>query len=184
MMSIKARGGVCVVQAPETARARDMPRHVLDHVSVDHIIEPRELAPLLAELASSPAGPEAQPSEFVSQLEGHKAGVPAELVCPSCQGVLTEAQGVFGHFRCHVGHAFTLESLMREQSESIERALWAAVRALEESAALSRRLSATQPGDLRRRFAEKASTQAQQADLIRQILLYGASLSVADPVKG
>jgi two-component system chemotaxis response regulator CheB len=58
------------------------------------------------------------------------------------------------------------------------------VRALEESAALSRRLSATQPGDLRRRFAEKASTQAQQADLIRQILLYGASLSVADPVKG
>jgi two-component system chemotaxis response regulator CheB len=80
--------------------------------------------------------------------------------CPICQGVLSEAQpGVFQHFRCHVGHAFSLESLVREQSEEMERALWAAARSLEESAALSRRLSASEKGELRRRFAEKAKTQ-------------------------
>jgi two-component system chemotaxis response regulator CheB len=184
MMSIKARGGVSVVQAPETALARDMPQAVLKRVLVDHVIDPRELAALLAELARSPATPETSPGDFVSQIEGQKTGIPAELVCPLCQGVLTEAQpGMFEHFRCHVGHAFTLESLVREQGESMERALWAAIRALEESAALSRRLSAIETGDLRQRFAEKASTQTRHAELIRQTVLHAPMLSRADGIK-
>lgn len=184
MMSIKARGGVSVVQAPETALERAMPQAVLQRVLVDHVIDPRELAALLAELARSPAGPEAPTGDLVNQIEGQKAGAPAELVCPLCQGVLTEAQsGRFEHFRCHVGHTFTLESLVREQGESMERALWAAVRALEESAALSRRLSVIESGDLRYRFAEKASTQMQEAELIRQTILHGAMLSRGDGLK-
>jgi two-component system chemotaxis response regulator CheB len=101
MMSIKACGGISVVQDPDTALVPEMPKSVIARVPVDHV----------------------------------------ELVCPICQGVLTEAQpGVFQHFRCHVGHAFSLDSLIREQSEEMERALWAAVRSLEEGAALSRRL--------------------------------------------
>jgi two-component system chemotaxis response regulator CheB len=181
MMSIKARGGVSVVQSPESASAPDMPRNVLESVAVDHVVHPRELPDLLVRLASEPAGPAVQPEQFVDQLEGALPGVPAAVVCPICQGVLTEAQpGVFEHFRCHVGHAFSMESLLREQSESLERALWAAVRALEESAALSLRLSASEQSELRHRFREKASTQAEQAELIRQILLHGAMLSVQD----
>ena len=58
----------------------------------------------------------------------------------------------------------------------MERALCAAVRGLEESAALSRRLSLSEKGELKHRFAEKAATHAQQAGLIREILLRGASM--------
>jgi two-component system chemotaxis response regulator CheB len=95
--------------------------------------------------------------------------------------VLTEAQtGVFEHFRCHVGHAFSLDSLVREQGEEMERALWAAVRSLEEGAALSKRLAAKEGSDLGRRFFEKERTQTDQAELIRQIILHGALLSRAD----
>src|SRR5438067_9132194 len=36
MMSIKARGGLAVVQDPETATAPDMPTSVIDKVPVDH----------------------------------------------------------------------------------------------------------------------------------------------------
>ena len=79
-----------------------------------------------------------------------------------------------------MGHAFSLESLVLAQSEEMEKALWAAVRSLEEGAALSRRLSSSESHDLRQRFAEKAKTQLNQAELIRQILLHGARLSRSD----
>lgn len=181
MMSIKARGGVSVVQSPESAIAPEMPTSVLQRVPVDHIVHPRELGSLLARLASESAGPERQPDGVVGQLEGAVPGAPTPVVCPICQGVLTEAHaGAFEHFRCHVGHAFSMESLVREQSESLERALWAAVRALEESSGLSRRLALRERGDLSVRFNEKAQTQMQQADLIRQILLQGGTLAPLD----
>jgi two-component system chemotaxis response regulator CheB len=185
MMSIKARGGVSVVQAPETAVAPDMPRSVLARVPVDHVVEPPELAGLLARLATMKAGEETRPDSYIRQLEGEELGTPAELVCPVCQGVLTEAQpGVFEHFRCHVGHAFSLDSLVREQGDEMERALWAAVRSLEEGAALSKRLASSEKGrEMRSRFLEKERTQNQQAELIRQILLHGAMLSRADAAK-
>jgi two-component system chemotaxis response regulator CheB len=182
MMSIKARGGVSVVQEPETASAPDMPRSVLARVSVDHVVEPSQLPGLLSRLAATPAGPKTVPDDFVAQVEGTARGARAELVCPLCQGVLTEAEpSAFAHFRCHVGHTFSLDSLVREQGEEMERALWAAVRSLEEGAALSHRLASRENGgDLRRRFAEKEHTQTDQADLIRQILLHGARLAKTD----
>jgi two-component system chemotaxis response regulator CheB len=182
MMSIKARGGLCVVQDPITAPVAEMPRSVLDRVPVDHVVPPKELPRLLARLAETPAGTATEPGLSVQQLEGKELGARAELACPLCQGVLTESQsGIFHHFRCHVGHAFSLESLVREQSEEMERALWAAVRSLEESAALSRRLSAIEKNPtLRERFAERTRTQTEQAELIRQILLHGVMLSKKD----
>jgi two-component system, chemotaxis family, protein-glutamate methylesterase/glutaminase len=181
MASIKARGGVSVVQAPETSAFDSMPRSVLEKVAVDHVVRPADLAPLLVELAHVPAGQLLEPTAFVRQLEGEELGNRVELVCPLCQGALTEAQpGVFQHFRCHVGHAFSLESLVREQGEEMERTLWAAVRSLEEGAALSRRLAVHAEGELERRFVEKSATQTQQAELIKQILLHGALLSRED----
>ena len=181
MISIKARGGLSVVQNPASAFAPDMPRNVLSRMAVDRIVEPDELADVLTELALSPPVEKRAIDEAVRKIEGREPGKRAELVCPICQGVLTESEkGTFHHFRCHVGHAFTLDSLVTEQSEEVERALWAAVRSLEESAALSGRLATMASGDLRRRFAEKAKTQCVQADLIRQILVRGEAAFSAD----
>jgi two-component system chemotaxis response regulator CheB len=181
MMSIKARGGISVVQSPSSARAADMPRSVIENVQVDHVVEPAGLADLLARLCAEPVGDAMEPDEFINQLEGAEPGAPVELVCPSCQGVLQEARrGSFVRFRCHTGHAFSLESLVREQSEELERALYAAARALEESSALSVRVSKSQSGDMQERFAEKATSQQRDAQVIRQILQHGSRLSRSD----
>lgn len=181
MMSIKARGGIAVVQDPESATAPDMPRNVLRSMKVDHVVHPLELPGLLTKLVATPSGPTLEPSSLVQQLDGKALGTPAEIVCPICEGVMTETQpGVFQHFRCHVGHAFTLSALVHEQTEEMERVLWAAIRALEESAALSRRLSLMERGELATRFAEKAVTQMQQADYIRQLVMHGVMLSPQD----
>lgn len=94
MMSVKARGGIAVVQSP-----------------------------VLVKLVSTPPGPSRDIPEDVAKLEGNGHGAAVELVCPTCQGVLTEAQaGAVQQFRCHVGHTFGMESLLREQSEELERA--------------------------------------------------------------
>jgi two-component system chemotaxis response regulator CheB len=184
MMSIKARGGLGVVQSPATALAQDMPQSVIDKVVVDHVIAPAQLPHLLARLVRTPAGPELQPDTFIKRLDGDEIGGAVELVCPLCDGVLTEAQrGTYHHFRCHVGHAFSLDSLVREQHEAVERALWAAIRALEESAALSTRLSASERGELHGRFLEKARSQQDNAELIRQIVLHGKLLMPAEESK-
>ena len=62
----------------------------------------------------------------------------APIVCPACHGALTEAAvGDFHRYRCHVGHAFSPQSLHLHQEEETERARWAAARALDEGAAVS-----------------------------------------------
>ncbi len=176
LMSIKARGGVAVAQDPATAVAADMPRSVIERVGADHVVNPLELPGLLVRLVNEKVDQIAGPvPQEVLQLEGGAGGKVAELVCPLCQGVLREANaGGVQQFRCHVGHAFSMQSLLHEQTEEVERALWAAVRSLEEGAALSSRLASREhDADMRGRYAEKQDNLRRQADVIREILLFG-----------
>ncbi len=74
------------------------------------------------------------------------------FTCPECQGTLWEMRdGELLRFRCRVGHAYSSESLFAGQSESVEAALWTALRALEEKATLSQRLAAQAHGRGHRR---------------------------------
>jgi two-component system chemotaxis response regulator CheB len=65
----------------------------------------------------------------------------ASLACPDCHGTLWDVgEGGLEHYRCRVGHSYSPQALYAAQAESLERALWAALRALEERQDLSRRL--------------------------------------------
>jgi two-component system chemotaxis response regulator CheB len=174
LMSIKARGGLAIVQNPQEAKEAGMPQSALSHVQVDHVTLLRELPGLLMELANQPVIDAIEPitTPVVRQLEGDERGSPVDIVCPLCDGALTETDtGGFQLFRCHVGHAFSTESMLLEQEEQTERALWAAVRALDESSSLARRVAEKSTGNLQERFEERARTQAAQADVIRSLLL-------------
>jgi two-component system chemotaxis response regulator CheB len=176
MMSVKARGGLTVVQDPATAVASGMPRSVLARVKVDHVVTPAELPGLLVRLAATPApGAARERGPELAVLEGRRPGSAVEVVCPACHGVLTESEVAgYHHFLCHVGHGFSLEALADAQGEELERALWSAVRSLEEAAAVSDRLARSQAGrDLRRRFGEKRGGLLEHAELIREFLLRG-----------
>jgi two-component system chemotaxis response regulator CheB len=174
LLSVKARGGIAVVQDPADASVPEMPRSALRHAAIDHVAPLSEIPPLLARLTRERVVPKEAPlpAGDLGELEGDEPGVPADIVCPQCQGALSFSElGGFEFFRCHVGHTFTLEGLAVEQAEEVERALWAAARALEEGAAVARRARARTTGDVQRSLAEKEETQAQQAQLIREMLL-------------
>jgi two-component system chemotaxis response regulator CheB len=173
LMSIKARGGLAIVQDPEDAHVPEMPASAIRHVRVDRVAPLATLGQVLTELVGTAAGP--VPStvpQVISAMEGDVLGVPVDFVCPSCCGALTEAttQG-FSQFRCHVGHSFSMQSVVLQQNEEAERALWASVRALEESSSLAQRMAARSSGNLRERFEEKQQTLTRQAAVIRAILL-------------
>jgi two-component system chemotaxis response regulator CheB len=95
------------------------------------------------------------------------------FTCPDCRGALWELRdGDLLRFRCHVGHAFSAESLMADQSEELENALWAALRSLEENAALARRMAARASEREHTvsvmQFEENARRVEQHAEVIRR----------------
>ena len=77
-----------------------------------------------------------------------------------------------GRFRCRVGHSYGLEGLGKEMSQASEAALWAAVRALEEKAALQRRTAEAQTGTVKakERLLDQANADADNARLIRDMI--------------
>jgi two-component system, chemotaxis family, protein-glutamate methylesterase/glutaminase len=198
--AIKQRGGVAIVQDPEEALFKGMPRSAIDNVAVDHVLPVAEIAPLLARLAhEAPAGRSLDlvPNEMemeadVAEMEpdamtsDQRPGSPAGFGCPSCGGALWELhEGNLVHFRCRVGHAWSPESLLSEQSGALEGAMWTALRALEEKAALTRRLAerAGHRGHAlaRRQFERQLREVEQQAELIRQVLANTGATVAEEP---
>jgi two-component system chemotaxis response regulator CheB len=52
LKTIKARGGLAVVQDPQTAAAMTMPRAALDATPVDHVVPLERIAPLLIQIST------------------------------------------------------------------------------------------------------------------------------------
>ncbi len=80
---------------------------------------------------------------------------PTGLSCPDCFGVLSaRIQGDL-QFRCRIGHAYSLDEVIKRKEHLIEQYLWSAVTALDELAGLLREVHG---GARQRAFAERART--------------------------
>jgi two-component system, chemotaxis family, protein-glutamate methylesterase/glutaminase len=100
-------------------------------------------------------------------------GVPSVFACPECHGVLWELKdGKIVRFRCRTGHSFGIESLGEELSQASEAALWAAVRALEEKAALHRRMAEQikLEGGISSRLLDQSTADSANSRLIRDMI--------------
>ena len=197
LQAVKQRGGVAVVQDPGDALFSGMPESALEYVGADHCLPMEKIAPLLVRLSGEPAKEEgAYPVPDDMELESRIVGLdptaidsderPGELsrfTCPECSGPLFEIQsGDLVRFRCRVGHAFTAESMLYDKFEELEKALYAALNTLEESALMADRLAARshehQHGHAAARFERRAEDARQQARIIRQVLTEGTTEAV------
>jgi two-component system chemotaxis response regulator CheB len=174
LIRIKHRGGTAIVQDPEDAESPGMPQSAVERVDVDYVLPLREIAPKLAELVQT--GKE-QPGEvpMPDRVAVPQNGKPSTLTCPDCHGALWEFdEGDALTFRCRVGHRYSSDGMFGSQNESVERALWAAARALEESAALSKKLAKRarerNQNTAARMFEERALSKEEHVKLLREVL--------------
>lgn len=199
LYAVRSRGGICIVQDPSDAIAEDMPRNAIAYAGADYVLRASEIGEKLIELVSrykkvvtmtrkngnnkrnrSKNGGKSNSGKsdiWKNQLVANNDeanGNPSVFACPECHGVLFEIkEGKGVRFRCRVGHGYSEAALNHELSSSAESALWAAMRALDEKAAMSRRLAEAGSGPQRweARLREQAETYAKHAEVLRNMIL-------------
>lgn len=182
-IAVAGEGGLVVVQDPQDALYPGMPLSVLDHVAVDHVAPARQLGPLLDRLVREtveiPSGRD--PSVLLRKeaalvdpkvsASPDPPGDPAGLGCPQCGGSLFAIDDeTMIRYRCRVGHAWSPESLLAEQSEALESALWMALRTLEDRGALCRRCERSAHDRGHRQTQERYREEAEEAERAARVM--------------
>lgn len=190
LRSIAAQGGAAIVQDPGDAAFPGMPESAIEAVPHAAVAPAREIGGILVGLMRESVPEEERitvgdETSFVNS-DPNAGGPhterwgqqPSAFTCPECHGTLFLVQEDDSErFRCRVGHGFSAESLLAGQSDALEAALWAALRALEERNDLVHRM-AQRARDLgQRNAAARFDDRARDGDtnigLIREVLMSG-----------
>ncbi|NDJ23039.1 chemotaxis protein CheB [Nostoc sp. B(2019)] len=193
LVAVKMRGGMAVVQDPDDALYSGMPRSAIENVKdIDSILPLSDIPSILVALANTSVQAELE-KPITKELEiecdiveldmkavenENRSGKVSVFACPDCGGNLWEIEeGSLLRFRCRTGHAYSAKTLLAEQSDSVEEALWIAFRALEEKASLTERM-ATRMNEHNQtlsaeRLIQQANAARQHSGIIKELLLKG-----------
>ena len=148
LWTIKHHGGIAVVQNPNDAEVPSMPENALVHVQPDHCVPVADIAELLVRLTKEKLTDKKEvmkddqvkkeihvaEENGAAEMELFRMGELTPFTCPECHGVLAKfTNGNLSRFRCHTGHAYSLDTLMAAISETIEESLYSAIRGIDES---------------------------------------------------
>lgn len=177
LVAIKNAGGIAIIQNPEDAEVASMPRSALLQVEADYCVPLSEIGDLLNQLAESEVKPmRANFSQNGDKETAAKNAPPSAFTCPECSGTLWEVnENGEIRYECRIGHSYSLDDVSQAEDENVERSLWMALRALEESAVLEQRL-ADIAGERKRHhahklFTQKAHSRKQHAAILREFLV-------------
>jgi two-component system, chemotaxis family, protein-glutamate methylesterase/glutaminase len=185
LWAVDQAGGMTVVQEPKDAAFPEMPRTALNRIAPDHVAHLRDLPGLLQALVHQPAGdPIAVPDNLRYEVEiarngrssmrmMDRLGQRSVLTCPDCGGIMWELKdGAMSRYRCHIGHAYTEETITIGVDERVKHAMTSALRALNERVTLVSKLrdEAGHRGQrhLANSWALKAQEFEREADAIRE----------------
>jgi two-component system chemotaxis response regulator CheB len=185
LFTIKARGGVAIVQDPSEAITPNMPRNALNLVDVDFCLPLQQIAEVVVQLVQGNAtnvteapngGNKMEDQATVEDATSQPPGDQIPVSCPECNGPLYEVRhGQLARFQCFVGHSYSPESLSEQHTEALERALWTAIRKLKERIVLHQELIERKKrnkaeDELRSRLEESVVTAEDDLKLLREIL--------------
>ncbi len=194
LQAVKKQGGVAIVQDPSEAEYPSMAKSALRYVKVDHCLPLAEIPDLLVRLSkqlaveeehsvteeieveSRIAEQQMNTQEFLENVEA--IGTRTTYTCPECNGSIWQIGTEEPlRFRCHIGHSFTANVFLSEQTQNIENALWSAVRAMEEKVTFLRQMSERMKNYNLQNAVTKYEDHAKSLDtevtLIRGIILNG-----------
>ena len=187
LLEVKRQGGTAIVQDPDEAAYAGMPASALQEVAIDHVLPlsaiGEKISVLVREAPPEPAAPvNVRDPDIAIGGEAPVASIdernsrPARLGCPECGGVLWESNDdEIARYRCRVGHAFSDEGLLAAQTETLETALWSALRTLQESEehanTIAERMDRRGHAGLAERFRRQADDAQKRAQIVRQALV-------------
>lgn len=177
LRAVKRCGGMAVIQDPDTAEFPSMPMRAREVVNPDRVLPLEGMAAVLNDLISLPApDPLPIPADIEAEarfaemspsrsIESPRIGRPTALSCPICDGPLQDVGAEPGkRFRCHLGHSFSADTLELAQSAELERALWSAMRMMEERIRVLRQMAANETE--RGRLITAAQFEERTAELL------------------
>lgn len=196
LWTVKQYGGIAIVQDPFDAEVPSMPRNAMRAVNVDHIVPITELPKLLNRLITEPLMHNSnvmkneqtkKEIEIAAEENALKKnildyGELSPFTCPECHGVLSRLQNdKVIRYRCHTGHAYSIDTLMAALTERIEDSLYNALRGIDESIMLLNNMGdyyaeSNQP-KLASLYFKKAKEAEERALYVRQAVLSHEQLS-------
>jgi len=186
---IKWLGGLAMVQRPQEALVSSMPESALNAVpEMDFCLPTPELGPTLGRIVFESVGAEKgemtvppmeereqdAPDLYEAVASSAEKQAPSGIACPECGGALWERNdNNVVQYTCYLGHMYSLENMIEAQRESLEAALWSAIRTLEERGALLHRMAHRAEGmaGLVARYTEESRELSEHARLLRRLLV-------------
>lgn len=192
LWTVKDHGGIAIVQDPVDAEVPSMPENAIREVTVDFVASVRQMPDLLVKLSSemveeSKLLPQAHhdltnieiriAEEDAAMETGiMQFGDRSPFTCPECHGVLTKIMdGHRARFRCHTGHAFSVDTLLASLTGQVEESLWSAIRGMDETVMLLNHIGdhlaeMNQP-QLAAAYFKKAQEAEVRAQWVRQTVI-------------
>ncbi|MBA2889861.1 chemotaxis protein CheB [Nonomuraea soli] len=179
--AIERYGGAVAVQDPDESAFSGMPSAALAATTGAQVLPAAKIADWIVTHSRSPVvthEPRRDPElerEIALLLRQEAIGTPVgnltAFTCPECSGPIYE--GPPERYECRVGHAWSAQSMIESQGESVERALWMAILRLEERARLLDRMvrSARDRGQnhTARRFEEDRDGTREALETLRAL---------------
>lgn len=151
--TVEQQGGCVIVQDPDEAAYESMPRCALATTQRPAVRPAGKIAALITWLTSEPVEIPAEepPADLDTEIRTLLADdlqispPPRDysgFTCPECRGPLYHArEHAADSYDCLAGHRWSPESLLEEQTTTVERAMWLAIRSLDERSRLTDRLA-------------------------------------------
>jgi two-component system, chemotaxis family, protein-glutamate methylesterase/glutaminase len=189
--TVERLGGRVVVQDPDEAEYGSMPRNAIAVTEHATVVATKVLSEEVTRLVTGRGGMAAEAPgpdrELVAEIAGLLSGDPetdthlrsySDLTCPDCGGPLYFKDAAeldrAETYDCLVGHRWSPDSLVEEQGTAVERALWLAIRSLEERGRLTGKLAdaARERGHALSagQFSEAAEEARRSANAIREVV--------------
>ncbi len=189
LWAIKEFGGKAIIQDPAEAEVSSMPEHAVNAVETAHVVSIHKMGALLYELSKAtienkkimPENSNLIKNEINAAMQlsptpaSNTFGEATQYACPECHGVLSAiSENNIVRFRCHTGHAYSAESLLKDMSQKTEETLWNALRGFGETVLLLNKegdnLSALNKPKDAAIFFQKAIAAQEHAAMITDIL--------------
>ncbi len=179
LWAVKERGGIAIAQSPDEASYPSMPRSAVRRVAMDAVVPLAGMAQTIVGFCEEGIMPRKErgatdmmKAEIGAARGEARGGDPMRFgpfvanTCPECHGAMSEIrEGSIIRYRCHTGHAFTLDSLYELSHTQIGNSLWNALRAIDERIVLAQRLERQARGDGETKLAE---AYGKHADLTKE----------------